>query len=58
MNTSLFTGRSSIIRQTDDYSMFKILNANRDISDNHVNDLAVSLKKYGQINPIIVNENK
>jgi hypothetical protein len=58
MNTSLFNGRSSIIRQTDDYSMFKMLNANRDISDNHVNDLAVSLKKYGQINPIIVNENK
>ena len=39
------------------YTKFTLLDDNRDINDVHVEALAKSMKKSGQLMPIIVNEN-
>ena len=43
------------IGYSSNYSNFKFLEANRDIKERHVNNLVTSIKKEGQIYPILVN---
>ena len=45
------------IGYSSNYSTFKFLEANRDIRDRHVNRLVASIKREGQIYPILVNKN-
>ena len=44
------------VKYTADYSKFIILEDNRDVDENAVNKLVVSIKKRGQLQPIIVND--
>ena len=41
---------------TQDYSKFKLMEDNRDVDDSHVAELVVSIRKRGQLQPIIINE--
>jgi len=45
------------IGYSSNYSTFKFLEANRDIRERHVNTLVTSIKKEGQIYPILINKN-
>ena len=45
------------IGYSSNYSTFKFLEANRDIRERHVNRLVASIKREGQIYPILVNKN-
>ena len=45
---------STVLYETD-FSKFTLLEQNRDIDDRAVNDLVVSIKKKGQLQPLIVN---
>ena len=44
------------IGYSSNYSSFKFLEANRDIKERHVNRLVASIRKEGQIYPILVNK--
>ena len=44
------------VYETNDYSQFKFLNNNRDISTKHVNKLIKSMKEKRLISPILINE--
>tara|TARA_R110002049_G_scaffold306154_1_gene504126 strand:- start:106 stop:957 length:852 start_codon:yes stop_codon:yes gene_type:complete len=46
------------VKYTSDYDKFSIIEQNRDIADSSVNNLVVSIKKKGQLQPIIVNSLK
>ena len=39
---------------TQDYSKFKLMEDNRDVDDSHVAELVVSIRKRGQLQPIII----
>ena len=41
---------------TTNYDKFKLMEDNRDVDDNHVAELVVSIQKRGQLQPIIINE--
>ena len=51
-----FNDHKIVVRKTRDYSMFNILKRNRVTEDRAINNLVVSIKKRGQIQPIIVNQ--
>ena len=46
---------STVLYETD-YSKFALLEQNRDTDERSVNDLVVSIKKKGQLQPLIVND--
>ena len=47
-----------IVKKTEDYSIFKAMDANRQVNLNHVNNLIRSMDTNGAlVNPVIVNEN-
>ncbi len=45
-----------VVKETTKYNMFKYMNGNRSVEQSRVNKIAASIKKYGQLNPIEVNE--
>ena len=42
---------------TTDYSMFKTMPGNREVSSKRIESITKNVKMFGQLNPIIVNEN-
>ena len=50
------SGTISEVKYESDYTKFLILEQNRDIDEKAVNNLVVSIKKKGQLQPIIVND--
>ena len=50
------TGTVSTVLYETDYSKFTLLEQNRTIDDRAVNDLVVSIKKKGQLQPLIIND--
>ena len=51
-----FNNDKMVVKKTKDYSMFSLLKRNRVTDDKAINNLVVSIKKYGQLQPIIVNQ--
>lgn len=51
-----FDTHKIVVKKTRDYSMFTILERNRDVEEAAVNNLVVSIRKRGQLQPIIVNQ--
>jgi hypothetical protein len=43
-------------QETTDYGMFKYMDGNRSVEQSRVNKIKASIKKYGQLDPIEVNE--
>ena len=56
MNGMKPSGTISVVAYENDYSKFSFFEQNRDTDDRTINDLVVSIKKKGQLQPIIVNE--
>ena len=44
------------VRYTTEYSKFKLMPDNRDVSEKHVAELVVNIRKRGQLQPILINE--
>jgi len=52
-----FDNHGIVVKKTKDYDMFTILERNRDTEEKAINNLVVSIRTRGQLQPIIVNEN-